>query len=96
LFTLTFDTMSQAALFALSARHEGEVWRAPLLGGIFMLGMLVTDGLNGLWMLRILRRADRLATVASRVMGLTVAGLSLTVAALGVAKYSSPRVGVWL
>jgi high-affinity nickel-transport protein len=96
LFALSFDTMSQAALFALSARHEGEGWRAPLLGGIFMLGMLVTDGLNGLWMSRILRRADRLAAIASRLMGLTVAGLSLAVAALGVAKYCSPRISVWL
>jgi high-affinity nickel-transport protein len=96
LFALSFDTMSQAALFALSAQHEGEAWRAPVLGGIFMFGMLVTDGLNGLWMSRILRRADRLAAIASRVMGLTVAGLSLAVAALGAAKYCSPRIDAWM
>ncbi|MCX7110983.1 MAG: nickel transporter [Proteobacteria bacterium] len=93
LFALSFDTMSQAALFALSARQEGEFWRAPLLGGIFMFGMLVTDGLNGLWISRVLRRADRMAVIASRVMGLTVATLSLAVAALAAAKYCSPAIG---
>jgi len=97
LFALSFDTMSQAALFALSAQQEGAFWRAPVLGGIFMFGMMVTDGLNGLWISRILRRADRTAAIASRVMGMTVAGLSLAVAALGAAKYFSPTIiGVWM
>ncbi len=96
LFALSFDTMSQAALFALSAQQQGEFWRAPVLGVIFMLGMLVTDGLNGLWISRIIRRADRTALVVSRVMGFTLAGLSLAVAALGAAKYFSPTVGGWM
>ncbi len=96
LFALSFDTMSQAALFALSAQHEGEFWRAPLLGLVFMLGMVVTDGLNGLWVSRILRRADKAAAIASRVMGITVACLSLAVAGLGAAKFFSPRLGGWM
>ena len=97
LFALSFDTMSQAALFALSAQQEGAFWRAPVLGGIFMFGMMVTDGLNGLWISRILCRADRTAAIASRIMGLTVACLSLAVAALGAAKYFSPTIiGVWM
>ncbi len=96
LFALSFDTMSQAALFALSAQHEGGFWRAPVLGVVFMLGMMLTDGLNGLWISRILSRADRMAAIASRVMGLTVACLSLAVAALGAAKYFSPKIGGWM
>lgn len=92
LFALSFDTMSQAALFALSAQRDGEFWRAPVLGGVFMLGMLVTDGLNGLWISRVIRRADRMAAIASRLMGITVACLSLAVAALGAAKYVSPKI----
>ncbi len=97
LFALSFDTMSQAAVFALSAQQEGEFWRASVLGGIFMFRMMVTDGLNGLWISRILRRADRSAAIASRVMGLTVACLSLAMAALGAAKYFSPTIiGGWM
>ena len=96
LFALSFDTMSQAALFALGAGQSGD-WRpAAGLGVVFMLGMLVTDGINGLWIWRLLRRADRVALIASRIMGLAVAGLSLAVAALGAAKYFSPQVSAWM
>jgi len=96
LFALSFDTMSLAALFALSAQQEGEFWRAPLLGMVFMLGMLVSDGLNGLLIAKMLRKADRTAAIASRVMGLTVAILSLGVAGLGLAKFCSPTIGGWM
>lgn len=96
LFALSFDTLSQAALFALSAQQQGEWWRAPTLGLAFMAGMLLTDGVNGLWIAKIMRNTDRQALIASRLMGLTVAGLSLAVAALGAAKYASPHIEGWL
>nr|MDP2190733.1 nickel transporter [Rhodoferax sp.] len=92
LFALSFDTMSQAALFALAGTQFGGVAHSALLGLLFMAGMMVTDGVNGLWIARLLRRADQLACVASRVMGLAVAGLSLLVAAHGVLKYFYPTV----
>ena len=60
-----------------------------------MLGMLVTDGINGLWISRLIRRADRAALVASRVMGLVVAGVSLLVAGFGAAKFFLPAVDAW-
>ena len=47
-----------------------------------MLGMLVTDGVNGLWISRLIRRADEIARIASRVMGLAVAAVSLLVGGL--------------
>ena len=68
---------------------------ALTLGLLFMLGMMLMDGLNGLWIARLLRRADRLACVASRVMGLAVGGLSLLVAGFGYARYASPEVSAW-
>ena len=55
LFALSFDTMSQAALFALTGAQFGGVAHALTLGLIFMLGMLLTDGLNGLWIARLIR-----------------------------------------
>ena len=95
LFALSFDTISQAALFALTATQFGG-WRdALMLGLLFMLGMLVTDGINGFWISHLIRRADQLALVASRVMSLVVGSLSLLIAAFGVMKFSLPRVDAW-
>ena len=96
LFALSFDTMSLAALFALSAGQPGDWRHAVGLGLAFMLGMLTTNGVNGLWIWRLLRRADRTALIASRAMGFAVAGISLAVAALGATKYVSPQAGAWL
>jgi len=95
LFALSFDTMSQAALFALAAVTFGGWKHALVLGGLFTLGMMLADGGNGLWVASLLKRADRRACVASRMMGLVVGALSLGVALLGVARYFSPRVAAW-
>lgn len=95
LFALSFDTVSQAALFALTATQFGGVWHAVFLGLLFVLGMLVTDGANGLWISRLIARADQLACVASRVMSLAVSAVSLLVAALGTAKLVSPAFEQW-
>ncbi len=95
-FALSFDTMSQAALFAATGTQFGGPTHSALLGLLFMLGMMLTDGLNGLWISRLIRRADRLGYIASRVMGLTIAGLSLAIAGVGAARAASPRVSAWL
>ncbi|MDH4114220.1 MAG: nickel transporter [Burkholderiaceae bacterium] len=95
LFALSFDTVSQAALFALTASQFGGAWHAIFLGLLFMLGMLVTDGVNGLWISRLIARADQLACIASRIMGLAVSSVSLLVAALGAAKLASPSIDQW-
>lgn len=94
-FAVSFDTMSQAALFALTGSQFGGAGHAALLGLLFMLGMTVTDGINGMWISRLMRRTDQVAIVASRVMGLVVAGLSLLVAFFGACKYFSPAVDAW-
>jgi high-affinity nickel-transport protein len=95
LFALSFDTMSQAALFALTATQFGGTAHALALALAFTAGMLAVDGANGLWLSRLLRRADRTACIASRVMGVAVGGLSLTVAAFGIARYVSPAISGW-
>jgi len=95
LFAISFDTVSQAALFALAATRFGGWQHALMLGLLFMLGMLLTDGINGLWISRLIRRADQTARIASRVMSLVVGGLSLLAAAFGVMKLSLPAVGAW-
>jgi high-affinity nickel-transport protein len=95
LFALSFDTMSQAAFFALAGAQFGSALHAAALGLAFLFGMLVMDGINGLWISRLLARADGIARVASRTMGLAVAGLSLAVALFGAARYLSPAVAAW-
>jgi nickel/cobalt transporter (NiCoT) family protein len=95
LFALSFDTLSQAAFFALTATQFGGWLPAALLASLFMAGMLLTDGINGLWIARLIARADQVALVASRVMGLVVSGISLLVAAFSMARLLSPAVDQW-
>ncbi len=95
LFALSFDTLSQAAFFALTATRFGGWQHALLLALLFTFGMLLTDGINGLWIARLIARADQIALLASRVMGLVVAGISLLVAAYGLATMLSPAIGAW-
>ncbi len=95
LFALSFDTVSQAALFALAAGRFGGVQDALLVASLFVLGMLVVDGVNGVWISRLIRRADRTAVVASRLMALTVAGISLAVGLFTLAKILLPSVDAW-
>jgi high-affinity nickel-transport protein len=57
-----------------------------------MLGMIATDGINGLWISHLLNRTDQRALIASRVMGLAVGGLSILVGLFGMAKYYFPGI----
>lgn len=95
LFALSFDTLSQAALFAVTASQLGGWAHSAALGLLFMLGMMLADGANGLWIASLLRNADERARIASRVLGLAVAGLSLGVAAFVVAERYSESVATW-
>lgn len=95
LFALSFDTVSQAALFALAAGRFGGLSYALFIAGLFVLGMLAIDGANGLWINRLIRQADRTAAIASRVMALTVAGISLVVGGFTVARILMPALEAW-
>lgn len=95
LFALSFDTLSQATLFAAASTRFGGWESALLLAGLFVLGMLLTDGLNGLWIARLIRRSDHTAVVASRITTLGVGGVSLLTAAIGVAAQTSSAAGLW-
>jgi high-affinity nickel-transport protein len=95
LFAVSFDTVSQASLFAVMATQFGGLSAALSLGVLFTLGMVLVDGLNGLWISHLLRRSDDIAAVASRFMSLAVATLSLVVAAFGALKLLSPAFENW-
>ncbi|HEY3326540.1 MAG TPA: nickel transporter [Novimethylophilus sp.] len=95
LFALSFDTLSQAALFSASAAHRGGMVYALLPAMFFMLGMMATDAANGWWISHLLKRADATARAASRIMGLTVAVLSLAVAGLGLSRRYLLEAAAW-
>lgn len=91
LFALSFDTLSQAALFSMVAVRFGGWPTALLLALAFVAGMLLMDGLNGLWIARLIRQSALTALVANRTMTLAVAGISLLTAGLGVATQILPK-----
>ena len=92
MFALSFETVSQAAMFALSARGSSGWSLALGTGAVFTLGMIASDALNSLWISRLLARTGTRARIASRIMGLAVAAASLAVAVLGAARYFSSSV----
>lgn len=86
LFAISFDTISQVSLFSLSASLLSGCWFAILLGICFMLGMMLSDGLNGLLVALLLRQASTTSRILSRGLGLTVSMFSLTIGFLGLLK----------
>lgn len=88
-FALSFDTISHAVVFSLAGSSIAGWLFSAILGVAFTLGMMATDALNGWWMSAMLQRADQRAALASRVMSLAIAGLSLFIALVGVSKYLS-------
>lgn len=94
LFAVSFDTLSQAAAFA---REGGIGWPQALgLGLAFTLGMMVTDGVNGLCIARLLARARRGARRVC-VITLAIAVSSLFIAATGLLRLLAPAwtTGPW-
>ncbi|MGH8661287.1 MAG: nickel transporter [Burkholderiales bacterium] len=89
-FALSFDTISQAMLFSITGSSLAGWMFAAALGLVFTAGMIATDTVNGYCMGRLIRRADRRAAVASRIMSLAVAALSFAVAGLGIARLHWP------
>jgi len=94
-FAISFDTISQAALFAVTGTAYGG-WRpALLLGLIFTGGMLLTDGVNGWLMWRLIHHSERSARVASRTVALAVSGVGLLTAGLALATRFMPAAQLW-
>jgi high-affinity nickel-transport protein len=94
-FAISFDTVSQVALLAVAAGRFGNAAQALLVAGMFVLGMLAVDGVNGLWVSRMIGRADRMAVVASRIVALTVAATSAAVGSFALLRVLLPGLDTW-
>lgn len=89
-FALSLDTLGHAVLFSVTGSPVGGWLLAGTLGLAFTAGMVTTDTLNGLWVSRLLRAADGRAAAASRIMSLSIAAVSLWIAALAAARQLLP------
>lgn len=77
LFAFSFDTFSQIALFSISASLLSGWLFSGILGIFFMLGMMISDGINGLLVSTLIQRADGVSVVVSRGFGLAIGMFSL-------------------
>lgn len=86
LFAFSFDTISQVALFSISASLVAGWFFSGILGIFFTLGMMASDGLNGLFVSALIQRADKFSLFLSRSLGLTISMFSLILGLIGVYK----------
>lgn len=90
-FALSFDTISHALLFSVTGASLAGWAFALALGGVFTLGMVLTDALNGWWVAKLIAGADARAARASRIMSLAIAFLCLALVLGTLAKYAAPK-----
>ncbi|HAT8892983.1 TPA: DNA repair protein [Legionella pneumophila subsp. pneumophila] len=86
LFALSFDTISQIVLFSLAASALSGFLFSGLLGFVFMLGMMMSDGLNGFFVASLIRRADGISLFFSRLVGFGIAFFSIGIAIINCCK----------
>lgn len=86
LFAFSFDTFTQIALFSVSASLLAGWMFSGILGFVFMVGMMVTDGLNGFFVSHILQRADRASMIISRSLGVIISSFSIVVGVISLFK----------
>lgn len=83
LFACSFDTFSQVALFSISGTLLSGWLFSGLLGVFFMLGMMISDGINGLLVSVLIQRTDGISIAISRSLGLIISMFSLGVGLTG-------------
>ncbi len=77
LFALSFDTITQVTLFSISASVMSGWLLSGLLGVVFMLGMMASDGMNGFLVSTLIQCADKRSQVIANCLGVCIAGFSL-------------------
>lgn len=85
-FAISMDTMSQAAVFSMAGSGNFAWGVAALLGAVFTLGMLIADAFGSWWCYSAIAGARGY----TRALTLAIALLSLSIAALGIARFTAP------
>jgi high-affinity nickel permease len=83
LFAFSFDTFTQVALFSISVSVMTSLFFTVILGIVFMLGMMTSDGFNGLFVSSLIQFADKKSALISRIFGLFIACFSLMLGLFG-------------
>jgi nickel/cobalt transporter (NiCoT) family protein len=95
-FAISLDSLAQAGLMAAKGHALGGFGMVFLLAGCFGLGMMLADTGNGLLMHWLVRRSERMAQQAGRIMSGVVAGLALVVVGVSHSKaHFAPLEAVW-
>jgi high-affinity nickel-transport protein len=95
LFALSFETLTQASVFALGAGTAGGPWIPLVLGAVFTIGMMLTDAVNGLWLYRLARNTQQHSVLAMRRLALAIAMLSFVMAAWAGSRMLWSDVDAW-
>lgn len=80
IFAVSFDTVSQMALFSLNVGVDGALFYQLLLGIIFMLGMIIIDGFNGYVVAYLIRKSTQVSLTLSRIFTLAIGIFSMSIA----------------
>lgn len=86
LFALSFDTFTQVSLFSLEAATVSSWFFSSLLGLIFMIGMIVADGVNGYLVGVLLANIDKKSRIISNVFGIMISFFSLMICTINLTK----------
>ncbi|MCX7122017.1 MAG: DNA repair protein [Gammaproteobacteria bacterium] len=78
-FAISFDTYSQISLFSLNVNHFVSILFPVFLGIVFMIGMMITDGVNGYVISFFIRRSEKHPFSLSRVLTFCIGFFSATV-----------------
>ena len=79
LFAISFDTVSQTVIFSWVALRMGGVEETFAAGLVFTFGMILSDGTNGLWIARLIVKADQNGVRLSRAMGWMFVSMSFLI-----------------
>jgi high-affinity nickel-transport protein len=93
MYALAADTVSQTAVWALSAGESGR-HLALWLGVIFMAGLVLTDTVDGLIVFRMVKDTSRAGVTASRIMGWLIVVLAYGVSLYDLVTYFLPTMSV--
>ncbi len=80
LFALSFDTFSQVALFAMSAKARQGQYMTAVLAALFTLGMIAADGLNGWLIAGFIQKARLRSEWLFRLLTVSIALFSFAIA----------------
>jgi high-affinity nickel-transport protein len=96
LFAVSFDTLTQAALMGAAGTSKLGLPAVGLLAGSFVTGMIVTDGLNGWFVARLMQHSAQAAARVTRIMAIGIGGVSIATALLGIAAQLCVAADAWI